>query len=169
MALKSNTRNLVFGAVTAAAYVVLTLVSSSIGLAYGPVQVRLSEALCVLAALNPASIAGLTVGCMISNVFSFNLIDMVVGTAATLVAGCVSYALRKVRIFSVPILSFISPVIINAVVVGLEIAYFFVDNLTFLTFFSSALSVGAGEAVSCLLIGIPFYKIIEKRTELFKI
>lgn len=50
-------------AMTAVLYVILTYVSAEFGLASGAVQVRLSEALCVLPVFMPAAVPGLAVGC----------------------------------------------------------------------------------------------------------
>ncbi|MDR0888589.1 MAG: QueT transporter family protein, partial [Coriobacteriales bacterium] len=56
----------------AAAYAALTIVAITVlgGLAWGPVQFRISEALCVLAALCPEGIPGLTLGCLLANILS---------------------------------------------------------------------------------------------------
>ena len=71
MSQKSNAaRTLVTAALIAAAYAALTYVSAAMGLAYGEVQFRLSEALCVLAAFTPAAIPGLTIGCVLGNITS---------------------------------------------------------------------------------------------------
>ncbi|MBQ2743228.1 MAG: QueT transporter family protein, partial [Oscillospiraceae bacterium] len=49
----------------AAAYAVLTLAFPA--LSYGPVQVRVSEALCILPFFMPEAVWGLTVGCFVAN------------------------------------------------------------------------------------------------------
>ena len=64
----------------------LTYVSNIWNLAYGPIQFRISEVLAVLPVFTPAAIPGLTIGCLIANIFSFNPIDMVFGAAASLIA-----------------------------------------------------------------------------------
>ena len=53
------------GAAIAALYVVLTLVFAPIS--FGPVQVRIAEALCILPMFTPAAIPGLFIGCLIAN------------------------------------------------------------------------------------------------------
>ena len=52
-------------AMIAALYVVLTWVANTLGLANGAIQVRFSEALCVLPVFTTAAIPGLFVGCLI--------------------------------------------------------------------------------------------------------
>ena len=53
----------------AAVYAAATLVAllALQGLAWGPVQFRISEAVCVLALLTPNAIPGLTIGCALAN------------------------------------------------------------------------------------------------------
>ena len=74
---QKTTRYVVLAAVIAAAYIVLTYISATLGLAYGGIQFRVSEALNILAAFTPAAIFGLTIGCFISNIGSPFPLDMV--------------------------------------------------------------------------------------------
>ena len=67
---KKTARLTVLTALIAAAYVALTYLSASMGLAFGQIQFRLSEALNILAAFTPAAIPGLTIGCFLSNITS---------------------------------------------------------------------------------------------------
>ena len=53
-------------AMIAALYVVLTYITNLLGLASGTIQVRFSEALCILPVFTPAAIPGLFIGCLIS-------------------------------------------------------------------------------------------------------
>ena len=52
--------------VIAALYVAMTHLSNAAGLASGVIQVRVSEALCVLAYFTPAAVPGMTVGCFLA-------------------------------------------------------------------------------------------------------
>ena len=71
--------------VIAALYVVLTLVAKAMGLDSGQIQLRLSEALCVLPVFLPAAVPGLTVGCLLANILCGNIFwDVLFGTLATL-------------------------------------------------------------------------------------
>ena len=80
---KFDTKQLTLAAVIAAAYAALTLCLP----AYGAIQVRLSEAFTVLPFLFPAAVPGVAVGCLVANLLSpYGLIDVVCGTAATLLA-----------------------------------------------------------------------------------
>ena len=61
-------------AMIAALYVVLTYITNLLGLASGTIQVRFSEALCILPVFTPAAIPGLFIGCLISNLITGGLI-----------------------------------------------------------------------------------------------
>ena len=54
-------------AVIGALYTVLTLFSATFGLAIGPFEFRLSEALTILPVFTPAAVPGLFVGCLVAN------------------------------------------------------------------------------------------------------
>lgn len=161
--MKLNTRALVSGALIAALYAGLTYISSIFGLAFGPVQVRISEALCVLAVFSPTAVMGLTVGCFISNILSFTPLDMIFGTAATLIAALCSYLLRNVRLKGLPVVSLLSPVLFNAAIIGAELALFYTEgSASAVSFLTGAAGVALGEAVSCLALGIPLYLAVKK-------
>jgi len=128
------------------------------GLSYGPIQVRFSEALTILPLFTPAAIPGLTIGCFIANIGSFNLLDMIFGTLATLIAAVLTYFLRNLKFKKLPLLALFPPVIINAVIIGLEIAFFFLPKgFTMYGFIISALQVGAGQLIACYGLGLPLY------------
>lgn len=159
----SLSRFIVTAALISAAYVVLTYVSASLGLAYGNIQFRLSEALNVLAVFTPAAIPGLAVGCVIGNLGSpFGLIDVVVGTLATTLSAISIRLLAKVSGKAIPYISILPPVIFNAVLVGLEIVWFLPQGVSWLGFAITALEVALGELFVCTLLGLPVYFGIKK-------
>ena len=93
----STTAFLTRAACIAALYVVLTLICALFGLDKGAIQLRLSEALCILPVLFPAAIPGLFTGCLISNVITGCAIwDIIFGSLATLIGAVISYAFRGV-------------------------------------------------------------------------
>ena len=71
-------------AMIAAIYVVLTVIGASF--AFGPVQIRFSEALTILPVFTPAAVPGVFLGCLISNIVAGALLpDIVFGSLATLI------------------------------------------------------------------------------------
>ena len=133
-------------AVIAALYIVLVLVFSFIS--FGPVQCRVAEALTVLPFFTPAAIPGVALGCFLSGVLvpGTQVLDMVFGTLATLIAAFLSYKLRFNK-FLVPI----PPIIINALVIPwiLKLAYGNAQPVPF-----NMLTVGAGEFVAAGIFGM---------------
>ena len=159
---RKRTDFLVFSAVIAALYAVFTYAAAFFNLAYGPIQFRFSEALNVLCLFTPAAIPGLTVGCLISNIFSFNPIDLVMGTLATLLAALSMYALKNVRFFKFPFLAMLMPVIANGLIVGAEIAIFFTEGgASITTFWVAAAQVAAGEAAVMFTLGTGLYFLLK--------
>ena len=61
----SKTGRITQGAAIAALYVALTMIVAPI--AFGPVQFRISEALCVLPYFLPSAVPGVTIGCFLAN------------------------------------------------------------------------------------------------------
>lgn len=160
---------LVHGAMIAAIYAAATYLCSVFSLAYGPVQFRFSEALTILSVFTPASIPGLTIGCILANLTSpYGVWDIVFGPLATLLAAVCARKLRNVRIKGFPLLSLLMPVIFNAVIIGAEITLLLpTDEANLAVFLISALEVGAGEVAVCLAGGIPLYYAM-KKIKLFK-
>ena len=154
---------IITGALIAATYAGLTYLSNVFALAYGPIQLRLSEILTVLPLFTPAAIPGLTVGCFIANIGSFNVADLVFGTLATLAAAVLTLVLKDIKIKGFPFLAFLPPVVVNAVVIGFEIALFFLPKgYSFWGFIISGLQIGLSQLIVCLIFGIPFYLVVKK-------
>ena len=147
---RAHTRNLCHAAIIAALYVVFTYVTSLFGLASGAIQLRLSEALCILTAFTPAAIPGLTLGCLISNTVTGCLpTDILFGSLATLLGALGGWCLRKH-----PYLSPLPTVLANTVIVPfvLSWAYHVEEGLPFLF-----LTVGIGEVLSAWVLGAILY------------
>lgn len=140
-------------AVIAALYVVLTYVFSAF--ASGVIQVRVSEALTILPAFTPAAIPGLVIGCLLSNTLTgCVLLDIIFGSVATLIGALGSYALRH-HTWLVPI----PPIVSNMIIVPfvLRYAYGATDAFPFMI-----ATVGAGEIISCYLLGMILYGALKK-------
>lgn len=160
---KKSVNYLVEAGLIAAVYAAATYAAAAMGLAYSGVQFRISEALTVLAAFTPAAIPGLTVGCFLGNLTSpYGMVDVICGTAATFAAACFSRMFRNVTVKGIPVLAAVPPIIANAVIVGLEVAWFLPEGFSWMGFGASALSVGVGEAAVCLILGIPLMAVLKK-------
>lgn len=156
-------------AVIAALYAVFTLLGAAFGISYGSVQLRFSEALCVLPLFTPAAVPGLAVGCFAANIFSsVSPFDMLFGTLATLLAAMSSRALRNVRIKNYPFCSLLTPVLFNGLTVGAETAFFTSGKSFFAAFAVNFLTVALGEAVVLFTLGSFLYFCIEKNARLKK-
>lgn len=70
-------RDLTHIAIVAALYVVLTIVPPFNLISYGPYQFRIAEMFNLLGFYNRKYIIAVTLGCVIANFFSFNMIDVV--------------------------------------------------------------------------------------------
>ena len=110
---------IVQAALIAAIYVALTYLSSIAGLASGTIQVRISEALCILPVFTTAAIPGLWLGCFLANMLTGGIpVDVVCGSIATLIGAFGTYALRKHKFACTW-----PPVIANMVIVPFVLRY----------------------------------------------
>ena len=156
-------------AVVAVFYVLLTYISASFGLAYFPVQVRFSEALCVLPVVMPEAVLGLTLGCLVSNLTSpFGVLDVICGTLATFVSSFLTLKFRKFKVRDLPLLSMVPPVVINPLIVGLVISLFSPEGFSLVSFFTVFFSIMVGELIACYALGIPLYLFFRQQSELIK-
>ena len=151
--MKNNqTRKIANAGLIAALYVVLTYVAASVGLASGVIQVRISEALTILPVFTAAAVPGLTVGCVLANLLTGCAAwDVVFGSLATLIGAVGTRMMRKT-----PQLAWIPPVVANVAIVPIVLmkVYGAEDAWWFL-----ALTVGAGELISCGLLGLLVWRV----------
>lgn len=158
--MKITVRKIVFGALIGAIYAVLGILLKPI--VSGEIQVRVPEALTVLPFFSSFSILGLFVGCIVTNIFTGNgLIDIVFGSAATLLAAISTYYIGKTKLRFKKYLAPLPPVIINAVVVGFILYYLYQ-----LPLIASMLWVGLGQTIACYGLGLPLIHVIEKNSKL---
>ena len=142
-------------ALIAAAYAALTIALAPIS--YGPVQFRVSEALTALPFLMPGSVWGIFVGCVLANLYTGSVLDIVFGSLATLLAGLLTaWFGKKGNTVRNRLLGCLMPVLFNAVIVGavLTWGYRFQEFASPLASYGfNALTVGLGEAAVLYLIG----------------
>lgn len=145
-----TTHQLATAGVIAALYAVLGYFASIFGIAYGPIQCRFSEALCVLPFLFPAATPGLFVGCLVANLLSpYGALDIIFGSLATLLAAVWTQHTHHKWLAPLP------PVLCNAVIVGAVISF---QETGFTGAFAgafayNAVTVGVGEAIACYVLG----------------
>jgi uncharacterized membrane protein len=152
-----STKKLAFSAIVGAAYLALTLLFLPIS--FGPVQCRISEALCVLPFYFPCTAWGLFVGCILANVIGgYGILDIVFGSLATLLAALCTSKLRIKWLAPLP------PVVSNGVIVGAVLAYAAVPGNFMAAFWLIGLQVAAGELLSCFLLGLPLLAVVSKLT-----
>ena len=144
----------------AALYTVLTLVCQPI--AFGPIQLRLSEALTVLPLFTPTAIPGLAVGCALSNALCIGANpagawDVLFGPLATLLAAVLTRVLRNTRLWEWPIPAVLMPVAVNAAVIGpeLSVIYFGFSPATCLLCMAE---IAAGELITAGLGGLLLWR-----------
>lgn len=153
--MNKTAKQLTMGAMVAALYVILTLLSNAFGLSSGVIQLRISEALYALAILTPSAVLGLFVGCLLSNILVGGiLIDVIFGSIATLIGAFFTYKLRKH-----PVCALIPPILSNAIIIPpiLKFAYGFEGSVWYFV-----LTVGIGELLSCGILGYLLYLSLKK-------
>lgn len=155
-----NSKKAIFvcrAAVVAALYVVFTLIAQVFGLASGVIQVRVSEALCILPVFTFAAVPGLFVGCIISNLICGAVVwDVLFGSLATLIAAIVTYLMRNVKN---KVWCTVSPVAANTLIVPFVLRYAYGAPGALWYF---AITVCIGEIISCCVFGTILYKSLLK-------
>ena len=158
----SPTLSLVQAAMIAAIYVVLTFIANAFGLANYAIQIRFSEALPILPFFTPAAIPGLFIGCLLSNILTgCALPDIIFGSLATLIGAVGTFALRRWK-WCAPI----CPIIANMIIVTLILIYGYgllIEGMSTLQCFGYyCLTVGAGEVISCGILGMILLTALQK-------
>lgn len=168
-------------ATVAALYGAMTLVVLSVfsGFAWGPVQFRVSEALCVLALFCPEAVVGLTVGCVLANLINISLsatgilglLDVVFGSLATLIGAWFTWHFRRK-----PLLALLGPVVANAFIVPAYLPFILagigfytipfaeisLDTSYVAMYVFGVVATGIGEAAVMYIVGLPLYKALVK-------
>lgn len=155
-----KTLRLAAAAIIGAAYAVLTIALAPIS--YGALQFRVSEVLTILPYFMPVSVWGLFAGCILANLMTGNLFDILFGSLATLLAALCTAAIgRKKHTLANGALACLMPVVFNAVIVGAVIvgAYEGLNLFQhFDVFLLTGASVGFGELVVLYVLGLPLLR-----------
>ncbi|RQW02976.1 QueT transporter family protein [candidate division KSB1 bacterium] len=146
-------------AVVGALYAALTILLAPIS--YGPMQVRVAEAMTVLPYILPQAIPGLYIGCMVANIWGgFGPIDIFGGSAITLAAAVFTHSLKRFpRLWW---LAPLPPVVLNALGVG-----YYLHLLTDTPVLISMGWVALGQAIACFGLGLPLLYVLLKRNIVF--
>ncbi len=155
-----STKFITQAGIIAALYAAVTIILAP--LSYGPIQVRVSEALTVLPFITPAAIPGLFLGCVVANVYGgLGMYDIMGGSFCTLLASFFTFLLSRTKR---PILAPLPPVVINAFGVSLYLHFLF--GLPYLI---TVFYIGMGQILACFLLGYPLLKFILDKEKILKI
>ena len=153
---KISIHQLTFCGILAAVYAALTIATAPF--AYGGVQFRISEALCILPFFAPWTTYGLVLGCLIANLFStVSALDIVIGTCATLIGCLLTAKVRNKWLVPLP------TILANAVLVGAMLALVVTPEAPVQGFVVFALQVGAGELAVLYILGMPLLLVMQKK------
>jgi uncharacterized membrane protein len=137
--------------IIAGLYVTVTFLLSAIS--FGPVQVRVSEALTLLPIIYPEAIIGLFLGCLLANLLGpWGAIDIIFGSLITLLAAFITYRFRH------SIIAYLSPILLNAFFVSLYLYAFFR-----VPYWPTVLTIGLGQSVAVLGLGVPLLRLLKAR------
>ena len=161
----------------AALYVVLTYIANILGpglnLGYGPVQIRISEGLAMLALFDPLMPVALYIGCLLANVIGgFGLPDIIFGSLLTLLAGYGTWFTRRL-----PVLPYLPPILFNAlgvsaylyVLLGIDFGFtgakehgFWAAVMNWIAvhpYWAMVISIGIGQTITVVVFGNIFVRI----------
>lgn len=173
----SPTLYLAQAGIIAAVYAAATLVCMLVlqGLAWGPVQFRISEALCVIAVFSAPAVPGLTLGCAIANLINvaisgtglLGMLDVVFGSLATLFGAlwCRKFRQRHaLALFGFVLANaLIVPAYLPILLQGLgfytiPFTTISLDDVYPLMYAFGLVATGMGEAVVIYVLGLPLLR-----------
>lgn len=138
---KDKIRYMTRAGAIAAIYVALTLILGE--KSFGPIQVRISEALAILPFIDTSAIPGLFIGCLLANIFGgYGFVDIVFGSLTTLAAAYLTSKMPN------KIMAVIPPVVLNAVIVSI-----WVSKINNWPYGLTVLTIGLGEFFSVAGLG----------------
>ena len=165
----------------AAVYAAATLVALVLlqSLAWGPVQLRISEAVCVLALFTPAAVPGLALGCALANLINIaisgtgilGLLDVVFGSLATLLGAWWCWRMRER-----PLVAIAGFVVANALIVPAYLplmlqglGYYTIpftsislDGAYLPMYLFGLVATGIGEALVIYVLGYPLSRALRR-------
>ena len=153
-------------ALVAALYVALTHLSGALGIASGAIQIRFSEALCVLPFFMPSAVPGLFVGCIIANLTlptGAVIWDIIFGSLATLIGAFFASKLKNKWLIPIP------TVIANTVIVPIIVLFCYTDKSAWSvpTYLFGVVGVLVGEIISAYVFGVILFSALNKHKNIF--
>lgn len=150
-----KSKKLTTAATIAALYVILTGIAKLFGLDSGVIQVRFSEALCILPCFTQAAVPGLFIGCLLSNILSGGIFwDVIFGSVATLLGAIGTRYFRRN-----PIIATLPPILANTIIIPFVLSYAYGIPGSIPYFM---LTVGIGEVISCGVLGLCLHSALKK-------
>lgn len=156
-----RSREIARGALIGALYVLLTLAVAPIS--SGLMQVRVSEALCVLPCFTPAAVPGLFIGCLLANLITGAMVyDVVFGSLATLLAAALTLSMhrRGLSRWLMPL----PAVVCNGLIVGYLLYAVYEVGVSLPL---CVLYVSLGQAIACYGLGMPLYAVLQRQNRFF--
>ncbi len=161
-----TTRFIAEAGIIAAVYFAITMAVAYI--AFGPLQLRISEALCILPFFTPAAVPGLFIGCLLANLAGSPLgpYDILFGSLATLLASFLTYIIGRISSQAgrdtgkAKWLLPLPAVLVNAFVVAGILNYYL--NVLY---WESALYVAIGQTLACYALGMPLFFLLNKHKD----
>ncbi len=145
------------GGLIAALYVVLVFAFQFAS--FGPVQFRIAEALTLLPMVFPEAVGGIYAGVLLANILvGFGPWDIFGGSLVSLGAAYLTYRYKNTWI------AYAAPIVLNAFLVSLYLRFIFQlpHSYWFIVF-----SVGIGQTVVILGLGIPLLRFIRRNQDRF--
>lgn len=141
--------------IIAAAYIALVFAFQFAS--FGPIQFRVAEALTLLPMVFPEAIGGIYVGTLLANILGGQgPWDIFGGSLISLLAALITYRYKG------KILGYAAPIVLNALLVSAYLRLLF-D----LPYWPMVLSIGFGQSVVILGLGIPLLRFVQKHQERF--
>lgn len=184
---KRTIRRLTFTAMVAALYVAVMLPVGAIG--YSLIQIRPAEVFNILSLYSFSSVPGLFIGCLIANILNpanLGLVDILGGSATTLLAGVATWflgipyrkrranRLKEAQLKGEPlkstwrdwvyrVVALAPQVILNALIVGSYLPRLLLDHIpTSLELIGSIASLLISQSLVIYGLGLPLILLIEK-------
>ncbi len=153
------------GAIISALYITLTLLTSVLGLANGPIQFRISEALCILPLFLPEAVPGLFFGCLISNLIIPGGViwDIIFGSAATLIGALGARAMRGIP-EKFKWAAALPTILANMIIIPAVLAFTYGEAKVYWYFM---LTVGGGEVICGGFGGSALYYLLKKHEKIW--